>query len=207
MISPAPGVVFSESSDGDLRTVDARRSLASRLGISGDWATVRQTHGAGVRFAQAGGDQGESDALITGPNGPPIAVFTADCVGIVARGDKHVAVIHAGWRGIVSGVVESLRREFDERGDRVHGAWIGPSIGPCCYEVGDEVTTRFPPSCRTETTWGTSAVDLWKAAEERLGADEVWTARICTRHESGWWSYRKDGTRSRMAAVAWAGEP
>ncbi len=203
MISPAPGVVFTESSDGDLLVGADRRSVASRLAIPETWATVRQVHGSEVRIAETGGSHGDADALISRRPDVPIAVFTADCVGVVIRGIDHVAVVHAGWRGLVGGVIEAVQDGLEKMGDTPRRAWIGPAIGPCCFEVGADVSTQFPDSLRVETSWGTPSVDLWQAAAQRIDADEVWVAGTCTRHEDGWWSHRADGTRSRLATVAW----
>lgn len=90
----------------------------------------------------------EGDGLITGVPGVLLAVGTADCVPVllVDTSRRVVAAFHAGWRGTVARIVESgvarLRQSYGSRPEDLLAA-IGPSIGPCCYEVGDEVLTAF----------------------------------------------------------------
>lgn len=196
------GVAFSWSDDGDMRAdPGARRRLADRLGIPAEWATVRQVHGGRTVTVAGPGEAGEADSLVSFRPGVPLAVFTADCLGIVIAGEGGVAVVHAGWRGLLAGVIESaldaLRREGVEPGQ----AWIGPSIGPCCFEVGGEVATRFEAEVTT-TSWGTQSVDLAGAARRRLAGLEVKVDGRCTRCRGGF-SHRGDGTPHRQAAIGW----
>ena len=130
-----------------------------------------------------------------------LAVFTADCLGVVIDGSPAVAVVHGGWRGLDAGVIEAAIETIDHLGGQVRSAWIGPSIGPCCFEVGDEVARRFPGHV-TKTTWGTTSVDLRAVAEHKLGV-ETMIDRRCTRCGSGLFSHRADGTSARLAAVGW----
>ena len=87
MITPAPGVAFTLAGDGDLRNDPAaRRSVSARLAIPDAWATVRQVHDNGVVRARHPGDLGEADAIFTTEPAVPVAVFTADCLGVVILG-------------------------------------------------------------------------------------------------------------------------
>lgn len=197
MIRPAPGVAFTAAEDGDLldpRTVSA---VSRRLGISDHWAVVSQVHGADMVVVDEPGNHGPADALVTSETGLPISVRTADCLGVVAHEPDRVGVAHAGWRGLASGVLGIFR---DEMGPRAR-YWIGPSIGPCCYEVGPEVAAVFPGHTST-TTWGTTSIDLRSIAEEALGEVE-WMDSRCTHCGPGLLSHRRDGTVLRMAAVGW----
>ncbi|RMF22251.1 MAG: peptidoglycan editing factor PgeF [Deltaproteobacteria bacterium] len=116
-----------------------------------DCVTVRQVHGTTVRPA-AGLEPGhhgeiEADALTTTRGGPAVAVTTADCVPIllVEPESGWAAAVHAGWRGTVAGIAQAAVRAARDGGVRVERllAALGPSIGPCCYEVGTEVADRF----------------------------------------------------------------
>jgi copper oxidase (laccase) domain-containing protein len=80
-------------------------------------------------------------------------------------------------------------------------AAIGPGIGPCCFEVGREVSELFADA--TSTSWGTTSVDLVKAVTAQLDGIELWNAGSCTVHEEGWFSHRGDGTPERMASIGW----
>ncbi len=200
--APFDGVAFSEASDGDLRHDPvARSAFAAALDIDGDWAWVRQVHGSSVVRVDQPGVAGEADAVWTSEKGLPVAVFTADCLGVVMLSDGAVGVAHAGWRGTVSGVVGELHAAMTEAGHVPGQVAIGPGIGACCFEVGYEVASLFD---RTETTtWGTTSVDLLGSVRSQLGGVEVWSVGACTRHEDGWFSHRKDATPSRMVSLGW----
>lgn len=197
------GAAFTDADEGDMR--DDRRArlrVSSELKIHGDWATVRQVHGSAVVQAREPGDLGEADAVFTEVPGLPLAVLTADCHGVVIRSDASVGVAHAGWRGAASGVVGALREEMSRHGGPPHLAAIGPGIGPCCFEVGPEVSRLFPGQVAT-TSWGTESVDLEGALRDQLDGLEIWALGRCTRHHHDMLSHRRDGTRARMASIAW----
>lgn len=200
-----PGVAFTWSDDGDVRSDSgARRVVSDRLGLSADWAVCRQVHGARAHRVVTGGTVGEGDALVTDAVGVPLAMFTADCLGVVMAGDGVVGVAHAGWRGLSAGVLEATVDLMTSVGSEPSEVHIGPAIGPCCFEVGDEVAALFPAD-RTTTTWNTTSVDLVSAAKRRLGDRTDASVSIdgrCTRCEGGF-SHRRDGTSSRMAAIGW----
>jgi hypothetical protein len=121
---------------------------------------------------------------------------------IIVEGDTTVAVLHAGWRGVAAGIIGAGLDAMIGLGDTPRRAAIGPSIGPCCYEVGDEVAPAVGGFSAT-TTFGTPSVDLWSAAEAQLGGLEVWRCDRCTYTDRGQWSYRRDATKNRQVAVAW----
>lgn len=197
------GVAFSESVDGDLRNdQQARVRFARDLGISSNWALVRQVHGCDVTYVDSPGDKGDADAMWTTAPGLPIAVFTADCFGVVMEAEDAVGVAHAGWRGTASGVVGALRAAMESAGHSPIRAAVGPGIGPCCFEVGPEVAERFPGLDGT-TSWGTTSVDLLGALRLQLEGLDVWSVDGCTLHEDRWFSHRRDETPRRLASVGW----
>lgn len=206
MITP-PGadgrVVFSDADNGDLRSdSEARLALARRVGARSDWATVDQVHGGAVFEVSTSGRAGEADALWTSATDLPLAIFTADCFPVAVSASRAVGIAHAGWRGAAAGVVANLREAMTEAGFEPEGAFIGPGIGPCCFEVGEEVAERFP-GMTGETTWGTVSVDLRAAIRSQLEGMSVWESSSCTVHDPGWYSHRADGADQRQAAVAW----
>lgn len=197
------GVAFGTAKDGDPRIDDGVRSVISEaLGIAPGWAWVRQVHGARVVEPSGPGIGAEGDALISTEPGLPIGVTVADCVPVVLIGDGAVGIAHAGWRGAAAGVVDATIKALDASGHHPHTAVIGPGIGPCCFEVGDEVAQRFPSHVRT-TTWGTQSVDLPGAIAGGLEGLEVHHTGECTHHDSRFHSFRRDGTAARQFAVAW----
>ncbi len=197
------GAAFTTAAEGDQRNDLRARAWASvRLGISSEWATVRQVHGAEVLEAQAPGVVGEADGLFTTVSGLPLAVFTADCAGVVLEGDHGVGVAHAGWRGMAAGTVPALRAAMEEAGIGVERAAFGPLIGPCCFEVGAEVVTALPASV-ARTSWGTPSVDLRSELRRALAGLDCWEVTACTHHDPDFFSHRRTGTPSRMVALGW----
>ena len=198
------GVAFGEASDGDGRSDPVvRTDISAALGISDEWAVVRQVHGADVAVADVPGGLGDADGIVTTTSGLPIAIGIADCLPVVLQGDGGVGIAHAGWRGAAAGVVAAVSQAMDRMGAPARRAAIGPGIGPCCFEVGSEVAERFPGSVRT-TTWGTTSVDLVDAVRSQLGdVDDVWVHGGCTHHEDVFHSFRRDGSPQRQVAVAW----
>jgi YfiH family protein len=128
-------------------------------------------------------------------------VQVADCLPIALAGADGVAMIHCGWRGLAAGVVANGVREVGAR-----AAAIGPGIGRCCYEVGDEVLAKFEPLGDAIATG--RMLDLAEIARlllGRAGVDEVETAELCTSCEPElFFSHRRDGGRTgRQAGLAW----
>ena len=177
--------------------------VSPEVGIQPDWAMLKQVHSAMVVEATSPGRMGQGDALVTQTVGLPIAVLMADCGGIVLEAGNTVGVVHAGWRGVVAGVVAEAARYIEENmADRVLRAALGPLIGPCCFEVGEEVAARFP-GWESTTRWGTRSVDLAAAIRAQAPDAVWWSADACTRCGEGWFSHRRNGTVSRMAAIGW----
>lgn len=191
---------------------DAAPGLGSMLaatlpaGVEGAW--LKQIHSAEVRDARAG-HCGEGDALVSHGRGLALVVMTADCVPVLLASDEAVAAVHAGWRGLVSGVVPAAVEGL--RGAPVR-AWIGPAIGPCCYEVGSEVArqvcTASKPSVEVPGPRGRPHLDLQRAAAHQLaaaGVGEIQRIDCCTRcHPEKLWSYRRDANSTgRNMALIW----
>ena len=169
-----------------------RRRLCASLAADVEKLTINyQTHSAVVRRAR-GGEKGEpGDGLWADEPGVPLFALTADCLPIaLARRDRSgLAVLHAGWRGLLDGIVEAGVAALG--GGRIAAA-VGPAIGPCCYEVGPEVADRFEPVLRRGRN-----LDLWSAAERRLreaGCVSVERLDLCTHcNPDLFFSYRRDG--------------
>ena len=194
--------------------------LFGKFGIGGEpVAFVKQVHGARVVTAEHGGPNGTADVVMTVRPGLPLAIFTADCLAIVVYdpGQRRLAMAHAGWRGTIDGAarvaVDALTRAGGAPETFVVA--IGPSIGPCCYEVDrpviDRLTAAFPGTWRD---WVTAAgpgkwmLDLWRANEDQLTAAGVTSARIdnprlCTACRLDlFFSYRRGRGQGRLVAIA-----
>lgn len=172
-------------------------------------AWAKQIHSARALPAHPG-HCGEGDALFGNTPDLALSVVTADCVPILLAGPKGLAAVHAGWRGLVGGVIPATL-EAVEGGER-WTAWIGPTIGPCCYEVGEEVAEQVAAASGPEVVvpgpGSRPHLDLVAVARlqlERAGVGEVHTVAGCTRCEAErLYSYRREGKGvGRNVAFIW----
>lgn len=176
------------------------------------WTWLRQVHGARVVTVTVPGEHAgaDADAAVTATPGCALVVRTADCAPIVLEGERGVGVVHAGWRGLVAGVVDAAvdaLRALDDGPLRAH---LGPCIRAGCYEFGepelDELSRRFGAEVAATTTWGTPALDLPAAVRSALcaaGVPLVGDDAGCTACDRRWYSYRARGESERMATIAW----
>lgn len=158
-------------------------------------AQGRQVHG--TRVVVDAPEVQDADGQVTTQHGVAAIVLVADCLPIALAGPGAVGVVHAGWRGLAGGVVEAGVAAL---GDGPIAAAIGPGIGPCCYEVGDDVRAAFGTDGAT--------LDLKAQARARLqaaGVHEVHDCGLCTSCEpERFFSHRRDrGVTGRQAGLAW----
>lgn len=200
---------------------DLETGLASCAQIPSHLSTARlqQIHSAQVLTARPG-PCGEGDALVTLRRGLALAVVTADCVPVVLAARDWLAAVHAGWRGLVAGVLRAALDHPTFVGQGIPTvevrAWIGPAIGPCCYEVGEDVARRVIDASHETVAHqgprGKSHLDLVAAAVRQLeaaGIRDIETVDLCTRcHPDKLWSYRRDGPAAgRNITVVWRDGP
>lgn len=189
-----------------------RRRLAGALGMAPEDVVIgRQVHGSEVLhhdgpqtpspFAEPGPDPPEVDGHDFERDGLGALVFVADCLPVALAGEGGAAVLHCGWRGLAGGIVE---RGVERVG--ATAAAIGPGIGPCCYEVGEEVLARFLPL--GEGVAEGRRLDLPEVARrllDRAGVGRVESADVCTSCEPDlFFSHRRDGPRTgRQGGLVW----
>jgi YfiH family protein len=195
--------------DGDPSpTATLARRLARALGL-GEIPIVRatQVHGTAarrVREAPPAGtvlDAGPCDILATTLPGIALVVQTADCVPVILAGPNAVGVAHAGWRGAAANAAGAAVEEMSRAGAPLSSlrAWLGPSIGPCCYEIGGEVAAQFAGDFARRSCNGRYTLDLRAVNRSQLGAAGIPAANIsvhpaCTRCGGDQFaSYRRDG--------------
>ena len=215
---------FGIKSGDPLSTIlENQRRLGARLGLDpGRFYRQTQVHGRRVQLVTGEEDpqqvwQEDSDALVSDTPGCGLGVVTADCVPLLLAsrldGRRAVAAVHAGWRGIVGGVIQATLARLTESfgcqpGDLV--AATGPCIGPCCYQVGEEVAGQFSGIPGAVVPQGEGArphLDLPAAVSHVLGENgvQVSHAGLCTRcREDLFYSYRRDaaGTGLQMSVIA-----
>jgi YfiH family protein len=194
------------------RVVENRRRLAGALALPpGAVAIGRQVHRADLArhtapqspspFALPGSPIPEVDGHVTDAAALALLAFTADCLPIALRGPGGVAMLHCGWRGLAAGIVRRGAREV-----AATDAAIGPGIGPCCYEVGEDVLGALEPLGPGIADG--RMLDLVEAARRALldaGIERVEAADCCTSCEGErFFSHRRDRGRSgRQGGVAW----
>lgn len=198
--------------DGDFRVDAVADELAERRrGVfDGAWTWLRQVHGSDVALVDSpGGCAGtDADAAVTGLLGAVLCVQTADCVPIVVVGEHAVGVIHAGWRGLVAGVVDRGVEALRTIGSSPLQAVIGPCIRPGHYEFGADELAQVESAvggvCRSETATGTLALDMAAAttlALHRAGIDIVDDLGFDTADER-FFSHRVRGDGGRQVTAA-----
>ena len=186
---------------------------ASRSLADVPWTWLRQVHGSRVVVVEApGASRGqEADAAVTCCAGAALAVLTADCAPVGLSSPEGVAgVLHAGWRGLVAGVVGATVATMRSLGATQVFAGLGPCIGPHAYRFSDgdlaAVVSAFGPQVRSVDAAGYPALDLPAAvvvAVERAGASLVAQAGICTHCSDDHWSWRARRDEARQATVVW----
>ena len=212
-------VVMSETTDGDAADGAAIGGLEDFLAgysVTALSATkLRQVHGADVVLVDVPGAKTGSvaDAAVTDVVGASLVIQVADCVPVAVFGDRSVGVAHAGWRGLRAGVLErTIEALAMVEGTVPMSAVVGPHIGPCCYEFGDEdladLEGRFGSGIRSRTVDGRSALNLSAVITSVLEQAEVEVEfdEACTSCDDRYWSFRATATPRRQAMVAWLEE-
>lgn len=198
--------------DDPQAVVENRRRLVAALGLPAERVAIgRQVHGAELAvhtgpqhpspFAELGVEIPEVDGHVVTAPGAAALVFVADCLPVALAGPRGCAILHCGWRGLAGGIID--------RGVEAVAATeaaIGPGIGPCCYEVGNEVLAAFA-GLGAGIASG-SMLDLGEVARrllQRAGVERIESADLCTSCERDlFFSHRRDAGRSgRQAGLVW----
>jgi YfiH family protein len=206
---------------------DEWKAVAKSMGVPvGDLLLVKQVHGADVATAlpdRVGPwTRPDADVIVTDDRSAAVGVRVADCVPILLAEDTGTAVaaVHAGWRGMAKRAaiagINALQKDFGIRPERLVAA-VGPSIGPCCYEVGQSTRDAFHEAGHHDALldrWfeprgdGKYHLDLWRATRDQLeGAGvlpaNIHVAELCTKtHAAAFHSYRADGERAGRLLAA-----
>lgn len=193
--------------------VEANRALLRRhLPAEPQW--LRQVHGIAAVDADISAKMPEADAAYARQAGTVCAVMTADCLPVLFcdRAGSVVAATHAGWRGLLDGVLENTVAAMGVPPAELL-AWLGPAIGPSCFEVGDEVRTAFvardPLAAAAFVGHGGGKwlADIYLLARQRLsvaGLGSITGGDLCTVSDAArFFSYRRDGVTGRMASLIW----
>ncbi len=188
-----------------------RLRLASALGREPEGVVMgRQVHGVELRrhderqdprvYADVMRSPDEVDAHATARAGLTPLVMVADCLPVAMAGPQGVAMAHCGWRGLAGGIVAKTAEAVE-----AEAAAVGPGIGPCCYEVGEEVLSEFAD---LDSVAQGRMLDLTLVATallERAGVTATEQSGLCTKcNPELFYSHRRDGERTgRQAGLAW----
>ncbi|HTO46419.1 MAG TPA: peptidoglycan editing factor PgeF [Burkholderiales bacterium] len=199
---------------GDDAAAVARNRERLRGALPADPVWLQQVHGTDVVEAESAPALARADAAVARTRHVVCAVLTADCVPVLLadREGNAVAVAHAGWRGLVAGVIEAAVARMNAPAASVI-AWLGPAIGPRAYEVGPEVREAF---VRRDAAAAAAfaphrgdrlLADLFMLARQRLaaaGVAAVYGGGHCTYTEAArFYSYRREPTTGRFASLVW----
>jgi len=154
-----------------------------------------------------------ADAVYTDKAATVCAIMTADCLPVLfcSQAGDEVAAAHAGWRGLCAGVLENTLAQFRAAPENI-SVWLGPAIGPQCFEVGGEVRQAFmavmPQADAAFLPYGEKYLaDIYLLARQRLqsaGITQIYGGDRCTQTESdSFFSYRRDKVTGRMASMIW----
>lgn len=201
--------------DDPLAVLANRNLLAAKIQANLVW--LNQVHGTRVVDAAdyiASSVLPEADAAFACQPGVACTVMTADCLPVLFcdEAGTAVAVAHAGWRGLLAGVLEETILAMRVPGKRLM-AYLGPAIGPQVFEVGDEVRAAFvgfsadAAAAFRPVADGKWLADIYELARQRLagqGVERVSGGDFCTMTDAErFFSYRRDGQTGRMASTIW----
>ncbi len=188
-----------------------RAAITAMLGLPTDPVWLAQIHGNQVVEAIKAPRPHQADASYTAESGVVCAIMTADCLPLlVCAGDgSKVAAIHAGWRGLLAGIVSNTLAVMPKN----VLVWLGPAIGPDCFEVGAEVRTAFLEKSsayakafrpQSDGKWLADIYALARIELAALGVYAVYGGNFCTvKEQARFYSYRRDKETGRMATLIW----
>lgn len=202
--------------DDSHRVASNRALLRELLPQQTEWQWLEQVHGNDVAVVNKAGPTLTADAMCTTRENLVCCVQTADCLPlfVAALDGAEVAVIHAGWKGLASGVIENTISHMSTATSNL-AVWLGPAIGPCHFEVGGQVRDCFLAALGSSSlapamedcfvsskNQGKFMADLYAIARLKLsvlGIDRITGGNYCTHcGDDQFFSYRRDGVTGRM---------
>lgn len=212
-MAPYAGLNLGDHVGDDPARVARNRAIL-RASLPAEPVWLRQVHGIAVLDADSGVAASEADASVARQTGSVCAVLTADCLPVLFcdRDGSVVAAAHAGWRGLLGGMLEATVAAMQLPPDRIM-AWLGPAIGAQAFEVGAEVRDAFVNAqaqtgaafvARMGNKWLADIYALARLRLQRIGVDQVYGGGACTYSEAErFYSYRREGATGRMASLVW----
>ncbi len=195
-----------------------RQKLRQDINLPSDPLWLNQIHSNQVVYAGDIKNTVDADASFTDKPKQVCVVMTADCLPVLFANESgtKVAAAHAGWRGLLDGILEHTVEKLAQNGERIF-AWFGPAIGPSAFEVGEEVVSAFVERDvnvesafqRLDTRdsrdkWLANIYQLANKRLKALGVNDIYGGEYCTYSDKKrFYSYRRDGICGRMASLIW----
>jgi polyphenol oxidase len=189
-----------------------RQIIKTMLGLPSEPVWLNQTHSNRAVKVEIDGIPAQADASYTDQPGVVCAVMTADCLPVLVCSEdgKEIAAIHAGWRGLLDGIIDNTITALKNKDLLI---WLGPAIGPSCFEVGDEVRAAYLEKSTQNAaafkplSQGKWLADIYQLARINLAAldiGKVYGGGFCTVTDyQKFYSYRRDKVTGRMATLIW----
>lgn len=202
----------SRSGDNPIM-VDANRQLLNRF-VPTEPLWLHQVHGVRVVNAAVASCLPEADASFARKPGAVCTAMSADCLPVLLCDDAGTVVgaAHAGWRGLLDGVIEATVTAMEATPASLM-AWLGPAIGPQAFEVGAEVRDAFVAhdaqaasafTAKPDDKWLADIYQLARQRLHKLGVERIYGGDFCTYTDAErFFSYRRDGQTGRMASMIW----
>ena len=195
------------------KKLDDRGGLSTLVGLNPNHVVnPKQIHSAEVKFVYTPGEIAATDALISKSNSIVLSIQVADCIPLFLADPLNgiIGLVHAGWRGIEKRIISDTVNIMVQKGGSRKGiiAFMGPSIRQCCFEIGPEVSKKFPIDCLINGNQDRSFLDLQQVATNQLIDSQVLDKNIlsseeCTKcNPDKYFSYRRSGAKAgRMIGV------
>lgn len=198
--------------DNEHHVMQNRRQLVESLNLPAEPQWINQTHSTHCVLVEEDPNR-DADAALTRSHKHPLAILTADCLPITLCNlqGNEIAAIHAGWRGLVNGIIENTVAKMNSKPSDLL-AWIGPSICQKCYETGDEVyetfTSKYPQSKKAfqpvHSKWLANLPQIAEMVLNAQGINAVYQSSLCTfESENELYSYRRTSQTGRIGTLIW----
>ena len=198
---------FNNKNPGD------RGRLSTLVGLDSNYVVrPKQVHSAEIKFVDIPGEIQATDALISKSNSVVLSIQVADCIPLFLADPLNgiIGLVHAGWRGVEKRIIPDTVNKMVRKGGSRDGiiAFMGPSIRQCCFEIGPDVSKKFPIDCLINGNGDRSFLDLQRVATNQLIHSQILAKNIlsseeCTKcNPDKYFSYRRSGEKAgRMISV------
>ncbi|WP_457642565.1 polyphenol oxidase family protein [Persephonella sp.] len=201
-------IAFTTKEEGNMRIPENREKVLKKFSLS-EIFIPKQKHTS--KITNLDNLNIEADGLYTDRINTPIGVLTADCMAVVISNMEKIVLLHAGWRGLVNGIIEEGLRLFDDL--KNIKAFISPSIRDCCYEIQEDFINVVKEKGISDKYFAKRKnkiyFSLQKLAKDKLrsyGIDDITDISLCTKCDGEFFSYRNGDFDNRILTFSWLSE-